>query len=499
MVRETAARRTSSKSAALLGVSILALALVAGTRGSSLDVMSRLNGIYAGGSTAPASDVTATLKYTDLVAFESVKYFLRSQGVDKDDWSTYDDLEGYLPREITVTLAEDKVEGDLGVDAVEGHVFTAITYTGSDAFTASYLLVMSMRGDLEQSSPVYGTYMIEQGYAESKASRGTIFQPLGLKMFNTTHVLISMGSSGTSGPRALWHWEADTWTTLCDGAENDAHDIQWAYETAAVWQVDGTTKVEEASASTGDVIAHFAEKKVQDPNHLQAVSEDSVFYISSRQTDSIIKMNADGKVEWTLGGEYGDYEIEDYDGTKYAAGDVVWSGQHNAEYFGDDEFCMFDNQEESNNIYDESRMLCVKLVDHGDTKKGVVTFNYFMGAYTAHFGDNDRLPTGNQLGIHWPYYIDEDSNFDVRAVEVVRSSGDLAWEMTISGAKCDELKKGCDHTAGGWYAYSIERVYKAPIIYNVACSDAQVTFDVVNTFKQKTVPLLFPHAVEKSK
>jgi len=145
---------------------------------------------------------------------------------------------------------------------------------------------------------------------------------------------------------------------------------------------------------------------------------------------------------------------------------------------------MFDNQErDKGHLYSESRMLCVKLEDDGSTKKGVVTFNYFMGAYTPHFGDNDRLATGNMLGIHWPDVVDYDDQYDVRAVEVVRDTGDLAWEMKVVGTKCD-TRKGCDHTAGGWYAYSAERVYETPIVYNVACSDATVTFDAVNTFKQ---------------
>ena len=217
-------------------------------------------------------------------------------------------------------------------------------------------------------------------------------------MFNSTHVLLSLSDDGTSGPRALWEWRTDTWTSLCEGESNDAHDIQWAYEDAAIWQLDGTTKVEEITVSTNEVLSHFKESKVQDPNHCQAVEKDSVFYISSRQTNSIIKMDDDGTIEWVLGGEYGDYKIVDYDGTVYKAGDVVWSGQHNAEFFGEDEFCMFDNQEKPDNLYSHSRLLCVKLEKDGDSKRGVVTFDYDMGAYTPHFGDNDRPPTGNMLG-----------------------------------------------------------------------------------------------------
>ena len=105
-----------------------------------------------------------------------------------------------------------------------------------------------------------------------------------------------------------------------------------------------------------------------------------------------------------------------------------------------------------------------------------------MGAYTPHFGDNDRLPTGNQLGVHWPDELTTDVDYDVRAVEVVRDSGDLAWEMKIMGVKCEETK--CARDNKGWTSYSMERFYTAPIISSASCSDGVVTFDVVNNFKQ---------------
>ena len=46
-------------------------------------------------------------------------------------------------------------------------------------------------------------------------------------------------------------------------------------------------------------------------------------------------------------------------GEESAAGESVWSCQHNAEYFGDAEFCMFDNQYDMGN---NSRLLCVTIV-----------------------------------------------------------------------------------------------------------------------------------------
>jgi len=477
-------------SAALVGLAVFGLVLFAGARlqagAPAVELDANELKSHAHATDESSSKVSATLTYEDFTAYASVKEYLRDYaGVSKDDWSTYDDLEIYVPREITVDLDVDRVAGSIGTAAVEGHVFWGLTYSGSNDFSAAYLIVMDLRGKLKQLSPVYGKYMLDNGYtvSDDKDVKRRMFQPLGLKMFNSSHVLLALSDDGTSGPRALWDWREDTWTSLCAGESGDSHDIQWAYEDAAIWQVDGTTKVEEIAVSSNENLAHFAEEKVQDPNHCQATEKDTQFYISSRQTNSIIKMNVNGTVEYTLGGEYGDYKIVEYDGTVYKAGDVVWSGQHNAEYFGEDEFCMFDNQEETYAIYDESRMLCVKLEDYKETKRGYVSFSYFLGEYTPHFGDNDRLTTGNQLGIFWADKIKVHDQYSVRAIEVARNTSEIAWEMKVYGAKCSG-KRYCSNPGGGWYAYSIERVYEAPIVANVRCDGTTITFDAYNTFKQ---------------
>ena len=426
---------------------------------------------------------TYKFTYKDFVKEDDIKAYLEMIGVDTD--GSEEKLLDYVPREVTIEYDAKKVEGSLGSDAAGGYLLTGLTFTASSGFTSSYVLVFTLEGKIERITSLYGKQLENKG--ATSLDKHTIYQALGLKLYNTTHALVAFGDSTgkLEGPRMLWAWRSDEWLTLCDGKTNDAHDIQWAFDDAAVWQADGTTLVGEYDVVSGKKLAKFDEKRVSDPNHVQAVAEDKVFYISSRQTDAIVKMDVEGKVEWTLGGEYGDYEIEDVDGTVYKAGKTVWSGQHNAEFFGEDEFCMFDNQEKPDNHYSHSRLLCVKLEKDGSTRRGVVTFSYSMGAYTPHFGDADRLPTGNMLGVHWPDELTDATDYDVRAVEVVRDDGDLAWEMKVKGAKCEAKK--CSRDNKGWTSYSIERFYANPILSNVACENAVVTFDVVNNFKQMNV------------
>ena len=268
-----------------------------------------------------------------------------------------------------------------------------------------------------------------------------------------------------------------SWT--CDGRENDAHDAQWAYSGDALWQADGYTVIKKYDAATGRELAEFAEHRVEDPNHVQLIEEDSLAFVSSRSTNGIVKEDAaTGDVVWVLGGEHGKFDIVDERGHNHTAGSNYFLGQHNAEYFGDDEYCLFDNQKGSAK---SSRLLCLRL----DEAEGVatVTFIYSLGSKTPHFGDNDRLTTGNQLGIFWADKIKVHDQYSVRAIEVARNTSEIAWEMKVYGAKCSG-KRYCSDPGGGWYAYSIERVYEAPIVANVRCDGETITFDAYNTFKQ---------------
>ena len=109
---------------------------------------------------------------------------------------------------------------------------------------------------------------------------------------------------------------------------------------------------------------------------------------------------------------------------------------------------------------------------------------YKFNDYSSHFGDNDRLPTGNMLGCYWPYYqYDTGDSYDERAVEITRPGGDTAWQLDVVGAPVTEAEytrsKGDE-----WTFYSIERFYTAPLVYNLTCSVGTLSFSTHNNFKQ---------------
>ena len=87
-----------------------------------------------------------------------------------------------------------------------------------------------------------------------------------------------------------------------------------------------------------------------------------------------------------------------------------------------------------------------------------VVWEYALGYQTMVFGDADRLPSGNVLGVAWPYESDDATGvtFDMEAFEVVRETGRRAWQLRVYGGKT------ADATLwdAGWVSYSIERIYE---------------------------------------
>jgi hypothetical protein len=118
---------------------------------------------------------------------------------------------------------------------------------------------------------------------------------------------------------------------------------------------------QETDASTGRrILRNDLSEHVSDMNHLQLIEEDEYAIISSRMTNSIIKVKAHtADVSWTLGGSDGDFAIVTPDGETHAAGYSYWKGQHNVNYIGEDEYSMFDNN--YGHASEGSRMLIVDV------------------------------------------------------------------------------------------------------------------------------------------
>lgn len=329
---------------------------------------------------------------------------------------------------------------------------------------------MDLYGNLTHVQPLY----------ESRSDQ--VLHGLATKMKNSTTVMIAAGDdSSMSGPRLFYDLATSTSSFFAGdiSGKGDAHDIQFSKDGNYIFQ----PVLEEYDAGSGDKVSKFSVTDTQDVNHCQLIDDDTVAVLSSRSTNSIVLVNAStGETIMTVGGEYSDFDIVDLNGVTYGAGSSLWHGQHNAEYYGEHEYFLFDNELKTGN---NSRLLVVRANPHDSY--ATLVWEYVFDGYSPVYGDNDLLANGDVLGVYWPnqVYSGSEPSYDAQAVEVDMETKELAWEMKVNGY-CDHTRQegGCERGVEGWTVYSIERFYTAPLVYSASCTDDVVSFTTQNNFKQ---------------
>merc|ERR1711871_1669332 len=228
-------------------------------------------------------------------------------------------------------------------------------------------------------------------------------------------------------------------------------------------------------------------------NHFQ-ILENGRVVVNGRSSGSwrLYDMNTKQTL-WTCGGAFGNFTVIDLDGTVIPSGltfharnetpKFVWYGQHNLEYFGENEWFMFDNsynQKADSFISTTSRPMKVVL----DEEKLIanITWAYQTGIRSYIYGDADRLPTGHVLACYWPreLSINMPEQYDTKVVEIIpdySGSGkdEIAWELLVIGHNCTFGHKGREDGTGctrasngdtvpdGWSLYSVEKFYTSPL------------------------------------
>ena len=437
---------------------------------------------------ALAAEGYTTVKVTldDLLEFESVcRWVERSLGYADCKAADEAVLYQYVPTRLEFKVKETLVEKGIGAQAATGHVaFNLAAYSGGpNTILSSWMIVADYRGKIKAIEPVeYG---------------GELYRVFGLKLWDDAKLVLAAGKSGKlRGPAFTFDWSTGTLDELVSKTF-DIHDVQRAHSGTDIWTLGSDLTYQELSvADDGKELKSEDLSKtttMADPNHFQLVDDDAYAYVSARLNNAIYKiLVASGKNEWILGGDDGDFAITGYDGKTYAAGESYWYGQHNAEYFGEGEFLMFDNNYEEERVDDSrnSRLLAVKIDE--DARTANVTFEYDVGTYSDIFGDHDRLPSANVLACYWPSetmaYADQ---YAAKIVEVDRDTSDLAFELKVVTKDMSEESCRDDvcRVMGGFFMYSVERFYDAPLVYDVVFDEKKGTLDLTthNTYKQSTV------------
>ena len=418
-----------------------------------------------------AASVTGEVTYHELLEIDSVCSWIEAwEGVDDCTSLAEAKVLKYVPRKMTTSYDADLVEKAVGSAASDGYLaFNLIYEDASGSLTSSWLVAMAYDGTVRTMTPLY------EGDALHRAA--------GLKMWDDDELLLAVGKdTSLDGYAYKWNWRSGDYAKYST-KEIDIHDVQRANSGASFWALyhEEFAKVsKEGDLEVGwNAVEHTPSDDVWDLNHVQLIEEEDYAILSSRLTNAIYKVKAaTGAKVWALGGDDGTFEVTDIDGKVYAAGESAWHGQHNAEYIGDDEYAMFDNNYDFSSK--ESRLLIVKIDEAAKTAN--VTFDYSTGTYSQVFGDNDRMPTGNMLGCWWPSHtVTADDDACCKVQEVDRSTSGVAFELQVYGKKTCE--SGTCDVEEGWLMYSVERFYEDPMVYDVDCGAERLSFATANTHK----------------
>ena len=258
------------------------------------------------------------------------------------------EMNNYLPSGINIQIDVSAVQGSIGEQALEGKVAFHLSHSNeSTTADSSYLVVMDLYGNVTWVEPLYNKH----------GSEIEVFHGLALKMKNSSHILIGTGADNSmKGPRMLYDVKTGVRSFIgSERVKGESHDLQWSTQGDTFW----SPTMNQWDAITGHELAAYtiSGTETADVNHIQLLEEDTMAVISSRSTDSIVIVNMSGTVQKVLGGEYGEVALVDMNGEIYDRGATLWTGQHNAEYFGEGEYYMFDNEYNTGN---NSRLLMVE-------------------------------------------------------------------------------------------------------------------------------------------
>lgn len=456
------------------------------TRGTGFDLNSLADDTYQ------YERISVSIRFQDFMKFKSVTDFLETKGAGEG--SSLEDLAKYVPMLIDVKYNRSLMEGKVGAAASNGYIAFAMQYknTKNSEFSSAYNIVLGSNGSLIAVSPIYQEYQEWNHFNAMKIHGDNMV--LGAINVNQSQV----------GPALLWNWEnsklgtsdsdatgPNAWTYIEVLEEVDSHDIQWAFNNESIWTSSNDCGFTRYDISTGDTeqIYEFPESLVKDPNHIHFIRKDEKVVVSARVQNAILHIDvADSSIDWIAGGDNGTFSIIDTDGVVWPPGTSYWSGQHNVEYFGKNQYMMFDDQSHVSPSGDSqsqigeksSRLLIVEILP--EKKIARVLWEYYTGYWTPIYGDNDQLPTGNLFSVDWPASVYDDSGedpgkfpkYDCRIFEVTRSK-EIAWQAAITSIPGQ--KENID-VWEGWSIYSAERFYAAPLLSLATCTATEKNMSI---------------------
>ena len=154
--------------------------------------------------------------------------------------------------------------------------------------------------------------------------------------------------------------------------------------------------------------------------------EDTILYNARNVNTFYLIDHSSGEIIWSLG-EYGDFTLLDKNGNEK---ETLFYHAHTIEQVDDNVFILMDN--DLHNQTDEfnyiPRIMEITIDTNSMTAQTSRVYAAPREYFSPIFGDADRLPNGNRLGV-FGFHVNELS-YGPRVVEV-NNEGERVWEMTL--------------------------------------------------------------------
>ena len=155
--------------------------------------------------------------------------------------------------------------------------------------------------------------------------------------------------------------------------------------------------------------------------------DQGIVYVNIRNLNTFCKINAtNGEHIWSLG-EHGDFTLQNIHGTQVPS---LWYRGHSVEEVEPDVFLLFDNDLHNiTNIENKrSRILEITINEQNMTAWTSWKWTAPREKYSGYWGDADRLPSGNRLGIFGTQHHDHENSTGAWLVEV-NPEGNIVREI----------------------------------------------------------------------
>jgi hypothetical protein len=179
-------------------------------------------------------------------------------------------------------------------------------------------------------------------------------------------------------------------------------------------------------------------------------ADEDVIYYNPRNVNTIYKIDhKTGNVIWGLG-EYGNFSMYNSLGVRV---DDLFFHPHSLERVDDDTFILFDNDHHNQNNLANHKSRMLEITIYEDTMEAHESWSWIGpdGYWSFLWGDADRLPNGNRLGV-FGASSHPGSEDGAQLVEVTES-GNIAWRFNF---KTNEVYR--------YGVYRMERFDYAPIL-----------------------------------